>query len=270
MDQPLISNAFSFVYILHHVNDDRVKIGKADNVLRRAFELNSSQFDFSKSFAFAVRTSEIAHTLERGLHRFLFNHRLKPQEHGLVKEDGYTEWFSTACLPVLSSLMNVVITEFDATIFSSDDLIAALKEKIVVHQAAILKGKIERQNFYIEQNNAKWAYTRSLRLENPIGYQKYVIKKYMPRRNFFYQNFIRGIYSRPSSCDTSPKLAEHWNEASAFLDKVRNGTLWGEMPLESPFNRKYIASSSPKPTRTMQLLYEHLEQLKSVDKMSTA
>ncbi len=268
MDFSLASKTCSFVYILHHVKDDRVKIGKADNVLRRAFELNSSQFDFSKSYAFGVRTSEIAQTLERGLHRFLFNHRLKPEEHGLVREDGYTEWFSITCLPVLSSLMNVVISEFDATIFSSDDLIAALKEKIDSHQEAILKGKIDRQRLYVEQNDAKWAYTRSLRLENPIGYQKYVIKKYMPRRNLFYQNFTRGIYSRPSTCDASPKLAQHWEDASAFLDKVRNGTLWGEMPLESPFNRKY--SSSPKPSRTMQLVYEHLEQLKSVDKMSTA
>jgi hypothetical protein len=78
-----------------------------------------------------------------------------------------------------------------------------------------------------------------------IGYQKYLIKKYMPRRNLFYKYFVRGDYSRPSDCDTSSVVAEEWEEATAFLDRVRSGTFWGEIPLESPFNRKYIAPEQP-------------------------
>lgn len=89
----------SHVYILAHASEPRLKIGKANDVYRRALFLGIEEFDFSSSMALRVKSERDALSVESALHKLFRNWRIQPSE--INPREGRTEWFESSCKEVL-------------------------------------------------------------------------------------------------------------------------------------------------------------------------
>ena len=99
VDQP------SYVYVLVHASENRLKIGRSDVPLRRLANLpEAEQVDHVQSFRLALPDRQRAREVESMLHKALASYRLKLtildasslRQDQLQRWDGATEWFSLA------------------------------------------------------------------------------------------------------------------------------------------------------------------------------
>ena len=88
----------SYVYVLDFPDTKAIKIGKADNIYKRANELYKDwgRVDYKASLALKVKASTV-HKIEKSLHRFFADYNI-PFKSG----DGHTEFFIMSCKPFVS------------------------------------------------------------------------------------------------------------------------------------------------------------------------
>ena len=94
----------SYVYFMKHKDDNRIKIGKANDMPRRWNQLGNN-FDFNSSYFKECKSEKEAYALEKLLHSSFVEFRLKLEG----KFDGSTEWFEARCLPVILKLVSDVM-----------------------------------------------------------------------------------------------------------------------------------------------------------------
>jgi hypothetical protein len=92
--------ANSNVYILVHRTANLLKIGKANNIIDRAFSLGLEDFELERSIGLQVNSAIQAFELERMLHLAFKEHRLSIFEasKSVNHDSGLTEWFNADCL----------------------------------------------------------------------------------------------------------------------------------------------------------------------------
>lgn len=86
----------SYVYILKEFNEDRVKIGKANNILARINQLSHYNFDIENSFYIETSTEADALRIEQNLHK-----AFKKYNVIMEKADGSTEFFDSSILEIM-------------------------------------------------------------------------------------------------------------------------------------------------------------------------
>lgn len=90
----------AYVYFMLHVEEARLKIGKAVNLKQRWQQLGN-EFDFANSFVSLCESEEAAFMLERSLHKTFQSARIKMTH----KFSGSTEWFHDHIIDELKALV---------------------------------------------------------------------------------------------------------------------------------------------------------------------
>lgn len=107
MESAEVKSDGAYVYILPHIEHQRFKIGKANDVHRRMGSIGDV-FDLSQSKSIKLNNADAAYNLERALHRCFDKWRipaLEIAEQDGGKLSGYTEWFQSGCLTKLLSFV---------------------------------------------------------------------------------------------------------------------------------------------------------------------
>lgn len=119
-------NEESFVYVLIHAKEPRLKIGKANDILARASTFGLQDIDLTRSFGLRVPSAPAAYQLEKTLLKVFSASRLDAQlvlGSGGVR-DGATEWFNVTCLPRLERFLDDCADLFTHARVSGSDLLA--------------------------------------------------------------------------------------------------------------------------------------------------
>jgi hypothetical protein len=89
----------SFIYVLQHAYEDRIKIGYSVNPVARARSL-PDQIDYDRSFQLAI-DGRCVTRVEKMLHFAARRFRVTPEHDG----DGSTEWFAPEAIRVVRSIV---------------------------------------------------------------------------------------------------------------------------------------------------------------------
>ncbi len=119
----------SHVYFAPHKSENRFKIGKADDLVKRLGDLcagNLFDLDLDRTFAIRTNTSHDAHQIEAMFHIALKKYRIASELCGV---DGFTEWFSLDGYPKALELAR--FTHDSASFVLSEMWGKDLKSKLV-------------------------------------------------------------------------------------------------------------------------------------------
>lgn len=82
----------SSVYIIASMDNSKIKIGKANDVLKRIETFSYVEINYAKSLEIVCRDEKAAHKIEKMLHNRFDDYRLLSSDIG--NHDGSSEWFS--------------------------------------------------------------------------------------------------------------------------------------------------------------------------------
>jgi hypothetical protein len=104
------SSKNSFVYVMHHATEDRIKIGHSGNPFARALALKLDKIDYSRSLQMAVEHGKVGAT-ERMLHHLFSEYSVSVEHDG----DGKTEWFEARALPEVRDFIERTPKQFPSS-----------------------------------------------------------------------------------------------------------------------------------------------------------
>lgn len=90
--EPFLTPQTSSVYVIASMDNSKIKIGKANDVLRRIETFSYVEINYAKSLEIVCRDEKAAHKIEKMLHNRFDDYRLLSSDMG--NHDGSSEWFS--------------------------------------------------------------------------------------------------------------------------------------------------------------------------------
>lgn len=131
-----MSTLTSSVYVITSIDNTKIKIGKANNVLQRISAFSYATIDYDRSFEIICRDEKAAYKIEKILHLRFDDYRICPSEIGSF--DGSCEWFTFDVFDRIKSF----ITN------SGDDRVIEIRSGIKIPQKS---ENVKKKIYYTKQ-----------------------------------------------------------------------------------------------------------------------